>query len=307
VDLADAGGYLGAVKTWLAACLAGLALVGARLARQAAADLAPKEQTEAPYAPSPEAAPFVWLGHRELAADVSWVRLLSYFGGETSSANGIADVVEAIVALDPRFRRAYEYGARAITMASEGVDNAALERALAVLDRGMHEFSDDWRMPELASQIYTQDLVTSDPAQRRAWDEKAALLIEAAVRKPGAPASEATWAATLRTHLGQHELAVKNLREMILITTDDDARKRLIDKLAALEDADQDAIASEVLASRKRFDSAWLVDRPALPPTMYVLLGQRLPPWFDLGDLATGGRDLAVGQERDELPADDAP
>lgn len=294
------------MKSWIAAYLAVLALVGARFAREAAADLAPKELAAAPYAPSPAAAPLVSLGYRELAADVSWVRLLGYFGGESSTASGIADVVESIVAFDPSFRRAYEYGARAITMASEGVDNAAYERALAVLDRGMREFRDDWRMPELASQIYAQDLATKDPAQRREWDEKAALLIESAVRKPGAPASEATWAATLRTHLGQHELAVKNLREMILITTDADARKRLIDKLAALEDADRDAIASEVLASIKRFNSAWLADRPALPPTMYVLLGPKLPAWFDLGELATGGRDLAVEPEREEAEDDDS-
>jgi hypothetical protein len=286
--------------------VAALGFGGARVARQAAAALAPREQVEAPYAPSPEAAPLVSLGYRELAADVLWVRLLGYFGDDTSSASGIADVVEAMVALDPRLRRAYEYGARAITMASEGIDNDAYLRALAVLDRGIKEYPDDWRMPELASQIYTQDLVTKDPVQRRAWDEKATLLIESAVRKPGAPATEATWAATLRTRLGQHELAVKNLREMILITGEPEARMRLIDKLAALEDKPDDAIANEVLASRRRFDSAWLAERPAVPPTMFVLLGPKLPAWFDLTELATGGRDLASTEPDNDAAGEDA-
>jgi hypothetical protein len=292
------------VRPSAVALVAVVALGGARVARQAAAALAPHERAEAPYAPSPQAAPLVSLGYRELGADISWVRLLGYFGGDTATASGIADVVESMVALDPRFRRGYEYGARAITMASEGADNEAYERALAVLAQGITEFPDDWRMPELASQIYTQDLVTKDPAQRRAWDEKAALLIEAAVRKPGAPVGEATSAAILRTRLGQRELAIKNLREMILITTELEARKRLIDKLAALEDKPDDAIASEVLASRKRFESAWLAERPAVTPSMFVLLGPRLVPWFDMTDLATGGRDLAEAAPSDDEVAD---
>jgi len=40
------------------------------------------------------------------------------FGGTDSTADGVAALAEAINALDPRFKRPYEYGARAVTVAA---------------------------------------------------------------------------------------------------------------------------------------------------------------------------------------------
>lgn len=269
-----------------------VALGSARAARFAIASERLAEFEAAPYAPSPEAAPFVTLGYREVAVDLLWVRFRGYFGGQDSTSRGIGNLVDAIIALDPKFQRVYRYGAHALQLAVHGVDQASHHHAIRVLERGMREFPDDWRMFELAAQIYTQDLRTTDPAQRRAWDERGTLLMEAAIRKPGAPRGFATWAATMRTRLGQHERAVKDLHELILITSDVKARARLIAKLAELEQEDAAAIASEIHAERQQFEVRWLRERPALPPTWYILLGPRPERGFDMGDLATGGRDL---------------
>ena len=67
---------------------------------------------------------------------------------------------------------------------------ASYLRALAVLEKGITIFPDDWKLPYLAGEIYTQDLQTTDPAQRRAWDERGTLLTESAIRKPKAPVEE---------------------------------------------------------------------------------------------------------------------
>jgi len=267
-----------------------LAIGGARVAREAAGRTA--EQIDEPFAPSPAAAPIVTLGYHELGADLLLIRLTGYFGGMHATAETVASLVEAIVALDPREYRVYEYGAMMMTYASQGVTQDIYLRAIHVLERGASEFPDDWKIPSLAGQIYTQDLKTTDPAQRRAWDEAGTLLTESAIRKPGAPAVAATWAATMRTKLGQHDRAVRGLQEVILITSDVDARQRLLEKLATLERSDAAEIAAEMFEERRKFDAAWLRDRPAIRPTMYVLLGPRLVPGFDLNDLATGGADL---------------
>jgi tetratricopeptide (TPR) repeat protein len=269
-----------------------LALGGARIAREAAEQRAPQVIADEPYAPTPQAAPMVALGYRELLADLLFLRLKGYFGGRENTANGVAGLVEAIAALDPQYRRIYEWGARAITLAGRGVDNRAYQRAIAVLDAGAQQFPDDWKLPYLAGEIYTQDLQTKDPAERRAWDERGTLLTESAIRKPNAPAEAATWAATMRTRLGQHQRAVDGLREMLLVTSDDKARARLLAKLADLEDTSANELAAEILEARHRFDAAWLAARPAVPASMYVLIGSPLAPAFDLADLATGGRDL---------------
>jgi tetratricopeptide (TPR) repeat protein len=278
-----------------------LALVGARAARIAAEHRAPQVIADEPYAPAPDTAPLVTLGYRELCADLLFLRLGGYFGGRENTANGIAGLVEAIIALDPQYQRIYEWGARAITLAGRGVDNRAYQRALDVLDAGARLFPDDWKLPYLAGEIYTQDLRTTNPAERRAWDERGTLLTESAIRKPNAPAEAATWAATMRTRLGQHQRAVDGLREMLLVTSDDSTRARLLGKLAELEHGSASELASELLDARRRFDAAWLADRPAVPASMYVLLGPPLAPTFDLTELATGGHEL-VGTQPIERP-----
>src|SRR5215468_8858405 len=280
-----------------AAVLAVAALGGARVARVAAEHHAPAVLADEPYAPAPDTAPLVTLGYRELFADLLFLRLKGYFGGDESTANGVASLVEAIVALDPRFHRFYEWGARAITLASRGVDNTACLRAIAVLEAGASQFPDDWKLPYLAGEIYTQDLQTRDPAQRRAWDERGTLLTESAIRKPNAPVEAATWAATMRTRLGQHQRAVDGLREMLLTTTNEAARARLLAKLADLEHDAASELASELLEARHRFESAWRAARPAVPASMYLLLGPPLSPRFDLVELATRGRDLVGAQD----------
>jgi tetratricopeptide (TPR) repeat protein len=270
--------------------VAAVSLGGARLAREALGR--GEEVPEDPWAPSPSSAPIVVLGYREVMADLLFVRMTGYFGGRQSSAEGVGRLTEAIVALDPKYKLAYDYGANAMTIAARGVDQSTYLRAIAILEKGVTEFPDDYKIPLLASDMYTLDLVTDDPAQRRAWDERGTLLMESAIRRPGAPVSAATYAAFMRTKLGQRDRAISGLREMLLITTDKAARERIIEKLAKLEESDSAEIAGEIYEERKRFDAAWQRDRPSIRSTMYVLLGPRLGGGFDLGDLATGGADL---------------
>jgi hypothetical protein len=288
------------VRTTLVIAIAAVSLGVAHVTRDAA-ELSNEADAE-PYAPSPLAAPIVSLGFRELAADLLSIRLTGYFGGRESSADGVASLTEAIVALDPRYHRAYGYGANAMTIAATGVTQDIFRRSIAVLEQGIREFPEDWQLPMLAGEIYTQDLETTDPAQKHAWDERGTDLIESAIRKPGAPQEAATWVAYMQTKLGQRERAVRNLRELLLVTRDADARKRLLDKLAELENTDSAELAGEIFEERKKLDAHWLHDRPDLPATMYILLGPRIAPGFDMTDLATGGIDLVTSQAVEQLP-----
>lgn len=294
------------VWLWLLLALASFGIArGARVIAEA------QQSTEAisePYAPTPGTAPYVSLGYREAAADFLFVRLRTYFGDVDASPETVADLCEAIVVLDQRFHRPYEFCAGAISFFAltdrRHGSNALYRRAIALLDRGMAEYPNDWHLPNLAAQIYTQDLKTDDPAQRREWDEKATLLIESAVRKPGAPAELQEWAAVMRTKYGQQQRAIRDLHELLLVTSDKKAQRALIQRLAQLEHQDADAIAREVFEARHIFDEEWRNQRPSLPASWYVLLGPRLAPTFDPVDLATGGHDLMQLQtpQPDEPP-----
>jgi hypothetical protein len=294
------------VKPIIVCAIAAASFGVARVARMEASTRATTSLREVPYAPSPAAAPFLSLGFREAAADLLFLRLRVYFGGDTDTARGIAELAEAIAATDPRFHRIYEYGAHAMMLAP-GTDQSIYLRAIRLLEAGMKQFPDDFRIPLLAGQIYTQDLVTDDPAQRRTWDERGTLLVESASRKPGAPPNAAEWVAAMRTKLGEHERAVSGLRELILMTNDAKARKTLIERLAKLEQVDAEAVASELLTARREFEARWRGDRPGLPPTFYVLLGPRLQPGFEMASLATGGRELTSTPIERLEPLDDAP
>jgi hypothetical protein len=271
-------------------------IVAAQGARVVARDLRTGQAVDEPLAPSPAATPFVSVGYRELTADLLLARVMPYFGGADDTAEGVAGLCEAIVAADPQLRPVYTWCARAMTLARRGVDHRIDQRtslrAIALLEGGMRELPDDWQIPYTAGQMYMLDLQTDDPAQRRAWDERGARMIEAAIRKPYAPAEAATTAAFLRTKLGQHQRAIDGLREMLLITRDDAARRRILDKLAELSNGNADELAAELLEARRRFEDAWRRDHPAVPASMYLLIGPRPAPGFDPRDLATGGRDL---------------
>jgi hypothetical protein len=271
------------------------ALIGARAARSAAnAERHEASGPEVPFAPSVGAAPFLSLGYQEVAADVLYVRMLGYFMGDDSVGHDVANLAEAVTTLDPHFHRAYDTGANAMMLAKHGVDRNVFLRATALLERGMRAFPDDWRLPYLAGQIYTQDLKTENPVQQRAWDEKGTLLIESAIRKPGAPMRIATWAATMRTKLGQHERARAGLRELLLVTSPGPTRERLTAALAELEHKDASAVAAEVFAERSKFEKQWKHERPSVSATFFTLIGPPLQPGFDVVDLATGGHDLLV-------------
>jgi len=284
------------VNRALAIVIAVAGLASARLARSSAASARPQHRIEVPYAPTPAAAPFVTLGYRELGADIFYVRLVGYFGGLDGDGPTIASLAEAITTLDPRFRPAYELGAVAATSVKVGVDNDTRLRAIALLRKASEIYPDVYKYPNLAGQIYLVDLQTTDPAQRRAWDEQGMLLLESATRKPGAPAEAALYAATLQTRLGQQQHAIDSLRELLLITADHQARAKIIERLAKLTEDAADEIAAEMLEARRTFERTWKDQRPALPPSMFILVGPPPAPGFDLGDLAAGGRDL-IGTE----------
>ena len=284
------------MKPRLVVIAAVVVVAGSQGARELAKQARDEAGGEEPFAPSAESAPVLSIGYREALADALFFRLVGYFGGNDATAQGVAGLVEAIAALDPQFHKIYEWGTRAIVAARHGVDNAVAMRSIRVLEAGLEIFPDDYKIPKLAGEIYLFELRTKDPDQKREWNERAARLLESAIRKPNAPASTATLVAHLRSKLGQHQRAVDGLREMLLITSDDQARAQLIDKLAELEHADADELQSELSAERRRFETAWFRERPSMRESMYLAIGPVVPQGFDLGALATGGHDLVDTQ-----------
>ena len=87
-----------------------------------------------------------------------------------------------------------------------------------------------------------------------------------------------------------------DLEELRRVLKTLDSTAQIIAKIAKLADENADEIAAELIRARQKFEGEWMAARPAVPVSMYPLLGPRPEPGFDLVDLATGGRDL-IGSE----------
>lgn len=290
---------MAAVKRWPLVPLAVVGLLaGARVLRveaNAARGRWPAS-AELPSAPSARMSPFISLGYRELLADLLWIKTIGYVGGDDDRAEGTRKLIEAIIALDPSFQRPYGWGALAISSVGVQATNDDLLAAIRILEQGMARFPDSYELPLRAGQIYTVDLQTDDPEQRRQWQIAGARMLERAVRIPGAPRDVATFAAFLRTQVGQRDKAVRDLRELILYTQHGRDRDALIRKLAELESGDAATLDHELELESKRFERAWQATRPELPPTQFLLVGPPLAPRFRLEDLAVD-RDLIGSEE----------
>ncbi|MEZ4368633.1 MAG: hypothetical protein R2939_20505 [Kofleriaceae bacterium] len=248
--------------------------------------------SEPPFAPSPAAAPFAAVGYREFGADLMWLRVVGYAADRDSLGEGVIELLDAVLALDPYFRPAYESGAERALVASHGVTTAAVRRVAKVLEEGYERYPDYWRYPFLAGQVYALDLkprLTPGSKEAREAAERAVTLLERAVRLPGAPAAAAVLASQMLTELGQAEQAEANLEALILTTDDEDHRRRLIARLARMRADNVDRVREAMLDERAQFVSRWERERPAIPPDMYVALG---PP-VSVRPLAT----LAVDRE----------
>jgi hypothetical protein len=291
-----------------------MALVAAALALVVGAQLVGREAnaarkrwpkaSEEPLAPTERSAPFLSLGYREAMADVVYVRAMAYFGGEGTTSAGLRRQIQAIAALDPQFEEPMSWGSLAmqsLTMAPTQDDYLAVAQ---ILEAAMVRFPDNYRLPLRAGEIYALRLTSGDPAQVRRWKERGHALLARAVRLPEAPPNLGTFVAHLGTQLGQREQAIRDLRELILYTTDLKARDRLVKKLATLTEVDAASLAFELDREAARFKTAWDRDRPELPASMYVLAGPPIAPWFDPATLAG---DDELPREVERLPglADD--
>ncbi len=229
------------------------------------------------FVPDPRTARFMSAGYNELAADLVWARTLVYYGDGMANDFSMQDVeplVEVVNALDPYFRKPYLWGAYATTFRQKAATLAEFRASVDILERGAKMFPEDWELAWMLGLRYFADLTSDDPVEQRQLKEIGVTYIEHAMRMPGAPPDLPTLAAALRGQLGQHERALRELREMILATDPGPARDKLIARYQQLSSESQ---ALAIRAASEDFDARWKHDMPFVPSPMYVLVGPPLP------------------------------
>lgn len=90
-------------------------------------------------------------GFRRVAADLAWIQLLQFLGGEAKlTAESVRAASLRVVRLDPRFVQAYVYGAG--TLAFSPMLNRPYE-AMSLLHEGVENNPTEWRLQAILAAI----------------------------------------------------------------------------------------------------------------------------------------------------------
>ncbi len=237
--------------------------------------------------PSTSAARWSYLGYNEVGADLTWIRLLVYYGsgfiGE-GDFRYLNNFVSNVIVLDPRFKKVYEWASYTVTVTEEhriSTDEEDVLQSIEILEGAMREFPDEYEFFWLTGIRYFIDLKSDDPETQRSYKEKGAHYLELAMQKPNAPKDLAMKAAAFRTQLGQFEQARQSLALMIMTTDDANARERM---LASFKNIAPAGMAEELAMAVEQFHTLHIEHQPGLSDHLFILLGG--PPPDALIDFA---------------------
>jgi hypothetical protein len=232
------------------------------------------------------------MGYNEAAADLAWIRALIYFGEETGrygKFEHLDDHIELILALDPRFQRAYMW-AGVITIYSRAVfTRERVEKAIEYLRRGLAVFPGDGEMHYmLGFDLYFElppfmrDDGESEEEIRKVKLEGIDQFKQAIVSGTG-PEWLVALVSSLLKRNGLVDLAIQSIEENLKYVEDPEAQKKLIDRLRELKgERATTGYEKEILSLQQE----WSRDYPYLPLDMYLLVEPRalahLPPLASL-------------------------
>ncbi len=273
------------------------AIVGASVAVQGVGAAAREARSDWPIEeyyvtlPPPEAARFSYLGYNELAADITWSRLLVYYGsgflGE-GDFRYLGKFVDNITTLDPKFKKVYQWASYTITVNEEhqvSTDQDDIRKSINILEKAMVEFPDEYEFFWLAGVRFFLDRKSDDESEQRRFKERGAELMEIAMGKPGAPKDLAIKAAAFRSLLGQHEHAQSTLMQMIMTTDDREAQASM---LRSFRQVAGEGIAEELKRATELFAQSRIEHGQQFPEDLFVILGGPPPsPVIDFDKLAT--------------------
>lgn len=281
-------------ERWPAAALAVVVALGAFAARRARIDgeqhyLATRTYEDVYYLPPPEWLEVVSLGHREALAGLIWLDALVYFGEDIGHGGSVVHLyryADAMLALDPYFKKVYRWVASAALYRPGFVKVEYAYTAIAYLERAVRLFPDDGELAWDLGANYVYELIpllTSREEKARARMRGVEHLRVAALRGYGPPWLAMSTASEF-DRLGRTEQLVRYLEELYPLISDAKIKLEVEQRLARLR---SDAYAEALRRVHQEIESARLRDFPYLDAALYLLVGTR-PPFDGDAFLARG-------------------
>jgi tetratricopeptide (TPR) repeat protein len=175
------------------------------------------------------------LGYTGLMADIYWTRAVQYFGlehhADATQYKLLAPLLEITTYLDPKLLVAYEYGGNFLAPPPPGGAGEP-ERAVHLLEYGIQQNPDEWRLYMNLGHIYFLELKDS---------AKAEAAFERGSRVPNAHPSLAVMAALMAQHSGNLDTARALWTTTYQTATDKNIRDNAFEHLISLQ-VDQDIL-----------------------------------------------------------------
>lgn len=236
------------------------------------------------YVPAPSSLRLMSFGYREALAGLLWCRALVYFGEELLHKGGIQNIfnyADAVIALDPYFRRVYQWAGTAGIYRPKGVGLPELRRAGEYLETAMRLFPDDGELAWDAGATLEFELkpYLTDAREIEETHARAMRYLQTAARLGKGPPWLVLTNATALTKLGKNEQAVRHLEEMYATVQDRSTKLEIGRQIARLKSQNElealDRTIAELEKNRQR-------DFPYVSPGLHMLLGKRPP--LDVND-----------------------
>lgn len=237
------------------------------------------------YLPPPNWLPVLSLGFHAAAADLIWCRSLVYFGEELVQRGAIKyafDYTDAILALDPDFRSAYEWIATAALYKSADVSLKEGLRAASYVKRALARWPNNgqlhWRYGSVL-RFELAPLMKPGPEKERLIAQATPHLATAASLGAGPP-----WlalnSAGLMQRLGKTEQAIRHLEEVYGTVQDEFTKRAIEERLAELR---SQTFVEALKTANLAFEQSRLASYPYLSPGLFLLVGERFTAqWPDL-------------------------
>ena len=207
-------------------------------------------RSEAPdifYTPDAKYIKPLVLDYNNLAADLLWIKTISYFADEFSGAQNykyLKKLLYIIADLDPLFEKVYIWGGSVLMYNGNWINAKRIKESTDFLEYGWNNIKNArypyrhgweyWRIPHMIGFNYAIEMKDI---------KKGIPFIEEVARIPEAPSFYRTWISTLYRRSGQtdkaanileRELIVENLRTALSQNIDDELKKQITRRLKKL-------------------------------------------------------------------------
>jgi hypothetical protein len=217
------------------------------------------------------------LGYRAAVADLIWMKALVYYGEELGQHGDVQHLYrygDAMIALDPDFKRVYRWIASCSLYRTGNVTAADARTAIRYLEVAARRFPDDGELAWDLGANYVYELVPMLPQgeEREAVKKKGLEFLEAAVARNAGPEWLVLQTSSAMAALGRTEQAIRHLEDVYATASDPSVKQSIEYKLAQLRTA---SYAEALRRSHEDFIAAHKRDFPYLSPTLYILVGSR--------------------------------